>query len=81
MVRRDVARFVPVLRRVIGPATVAGFTAIQLREFGLFVAAAGAWTTFVLAEIAVGAWSALQMRRARTRLDEARRARSRRSSG
>jgi hypothetical protein len=51
---------------------VAAFAAFELRRYGLPAAAAGAYLVFVLAQVAVGAWAALQYRRTRRRLDELR---------
>jgi predicted ester cyclase len=65
----------PLLRLVIGPASVAAFAGFELRHSGVFVAVAGAWLVFTICVFTLSAWGKIQLARTERRLHALRRRR------
>jgi len=59
-------------RLVVAPVAIGAFAGIELVGRGVFMAAVAAYTTFVVAQLAVVYWGRWQLQRARARLAAAR---------
>jgi hypothetical protein len=59
-------------RVLLGPAAVATLASIELRKYGAFTTAAGAYLTFAVTQISLDLWARWQRQLARRRLDLAR---------